>query len=352
MNEASKPLDLELHGCTFAKTVLMLIVLFYHSILYFGGTWFTRDPAVISPSLSYLAQWFNTFHIYGFALISGYLFYYGRMERGKYPTYGGFLLQKAKRLLVPYVFVVTLWVAPFHWFFFRCPFSEILDKYILGKSASQLWFLLMLFGVFAIFYPLANFFRDYTAVGAGAVLLSYAIALRAPYAFLSFYGLRNALTYLPIFWLGFVLRQYKDSSPARLLRKIPAPLLVAVHFGLYALWRYLSPMAGRHPLLGEGVTLLRFVVIAGGAVMAFSVLTRLASRVKEGKFLRLLTKCSMPIYLFHQQLVYIAVKLMNGVLPPYPQVPIVTTFALFGALGISVLLLKFRYTRPLVGEAM
>ena len=343
--------DPELSGCSFAKTVLMLLVLFYHSILFFSGTWFTKDPAEVSLPLTYLARWLNHFHIYGFALISGYLFHYGRIECGKYPTYRGFLLQKAKRLLLPYVFVAALWVAPFHWFFFRCGPKELIDKYLLGKSANQLWFLLMLFGVFMIFYPLAGFFHRHTLLGAAVVLTCHAASLYLPYSFLSYYGLRHALAYLPVFWLGFILRRDRDAAPARLLRRIPSAVLVAAHVGLFALVEFLGGRVG-----GEATLLmhaLRFSVTTGGAVMAFSVLVRLAERIPHrGRLFRLLTACSMPIYLFHQQIVYVAVTLMNRVMSPYLQVPIITLLALGISLGISLLLLRFRYTRPLVGAKM
>ena len=346
------PRDRELKACTFIKTVLMLSVLFYHAILFFSGTWFTADPAEISRPLTYLARWMNTFHIYGFALVSGYLFYYSRIECGKYPTYGGFLLTKVKRLLLPYLFVVTLWVIPFHWYFFRCSFSVIVDKYILGKSASQLWFLLMLFGVFLLFYPFARLFHRFPLAGAAFVLLAYVTSIRAPWGFLGYYGLRNALAYLPFFWLGFVLRQYKDARFTSLLLRIPAPIPPAVHIALFALREYLGTLS-----LGASFTpllrLLQFAVTTGGALAAYLTLRRLALRVRwERPFFLQLARCSMPIYLFHQQLVYIAVTLLNGVMSPYLQVPIVVAFALGGAWGISLLFLKFRYTRPLVGEKM
>ena len=344
------PRDRELTACTFIKTVLMLTVLLYHAILFFSGTWFTRDPAEVSRPLTYLARWMNTFHIYGFALVSGYLFYYSRIECGKYPTYGGFLLTKVKRLLVPYAFVALVWVAPFHWFFFRCQASELIDKYVLGRSASQLWFLLMLFWVFLIVYPLAGFFRKHTLMGAALVLASYVASVALPWSFLGYYGLRNALAYLPVFWLGFVLRQYKDARLPALLLRIPAAIPPAVHIALFALWEYLGTLslgASLAPLL----RLLQFTVTTGGALAAYLSLRRLALCVRWERPLFLhLSRCSMPIYLFHQQLVYIAVTLMNGVMSPYFQVPIVVIFALGGAWGIAALLLKFRATRPLIGE--
>lgn len=97
----------ELANCTFVKTVLMLLVVAYHSVVFWSGNWFMANPAEQSKILAGIASWLNSFHIYGFALVSGYLFYYLRYEEGKYGQYVPFLLQKAKRLLVPYVFAAA-----------------------------------------------------------------------------------------------------------------------------------------------------------------------------------------------------------------------------------------------------
>ena len=110
--------DLELKNCTFVKTMLMLIVVFYHSILFWSGNWFSAIPAQRLEILAGIASWLNSFHIYGFALVSGYLFYYLRYEKGKYGRYIPFLKQKAKRLLVPYVFAAAVWVIPISAAFF------------------------------------------------------------------------------------------------------------------------------------------------------------------------------------------------------------------------------------------
>lgn len=74
----------ELSNCNFIKTVLMVLVVFYHSILFWNGSWFTEDPIETSVILNILAAWLNSFHIYGFTLVSGYLFGYLKLEKGKY----------------------------------------------------------------------------------------------------------------------------------------------------------------------------------------------------------------------------------------------------------------------------
>lgn len=34
----------ELSNCTFLKTILMFLVVFYHCILYWSGSWFVGEP--------------------------------------------------------------------------------------------------------------------------------------------------------------------------------------------------------------------------------------------------------------------------------------------------------------------
>lgn len=52
-------------------------VLSQYPILGGGGSWLDNQPVIFkSKALSILAVWLNTFHIYGFTLVSGYIFQY------------------------------------------------------------------------------------------------------------------------------------------------------------------------------------------------------------------------------------------------------------------------------------
>ena len=104
----------ELKNCTPIKTILMLIIVLYHSmIIYAGGSWGPCTRATDAPILGYIAEWMNSFHIYAFTLISGYIFYYIKYENGGYQKYLPFLKNKALRLLVPYMFAAAVCVAPY-----------------------------------------------------------------------------------------------------------------------------------------------------------------------------------------------------------------------------------------------
>ncbi len=66
----------QLENVGFIKTVLMLTIILGHSCNFWRGDWFTKNPAIESYGLRLLSLYVNSFHIYAFALVSGYLFAY------------------------------------------------------------------------------------------------------------------------------------------------------------------------------------------------------------------------------------------------------------------------------------
>lgn len=160
--------DNELSNCTFVKTILMVFVVLYHSLLFWGNNWFTAiQPLTEAKPLYYLALFLNSFHIFGFTLVSGYLFYYSKFEKQSrsYQYYRKFIVNKALRLLIPYLFVSLVWAIPISVFFFKYGWKEIFVNFGLGVSPSQLWFLLMLFFVFMFFFPISPFIRNHNLIG-------------------------------------------------------------------------------------------------------------------------------------------------------------------------------------------
>ncbi len=72
----------QLDNCYFIKTVLMIIIVFYHSILFWSESWLTEvTPVFESKSLAVISSWLNSFHVYAFTLVSGYIFYFLKNEK-------------------------------------------------------------------------------------------------------------------------------------------------------------------------------------------------------------------------------------------------------------------------------
>lgn len=149
--------DENLSYCNFAKTLLMLCVVLCHSVAFYGGNWFTAlEPVQSNRFLGLLSSWLGTFHVQAFTLISGYIFYYLKKESGKYSDCKAFIINKVRRLLIPYVAISIIWIIPIGYLYYRYTFNDIIQYFILGQSPAQLWFLLMLFNVFVISYFLLD----------------------------------------------------------------------------------------------------------------------------------------------------------------------------------------------------
>ena len=102
--------------------------------------------------LALLSNWVGTFHTQTFTFASGYLFYMLRYEKGRYRNPGKDITRRVKQLCIPYITAALLWVIPSHWLVFGFKNDELIPFLLLGKAPGQLWFLIMLFGVFLIFY--------------------------------------------------------------------------------------------------------------------------------------------------------------------------------------------------------
>lgn len=198
----------DMQNCNFCKAILMLIIVLYHSGLFWTGNWFTATaPAQQSESISIFAHWLGTFHIYAFTLISGYIYYYVRYQRGGYDNQKKFIYNKINRLIIPYIAVAILWVIPLNAVFYSFNLYEITNKFVLGEAPSQLWFLLMLFGVFVISYPLSNFYVRHPHYSAILVGFLWIVGLIASVIIPNIFQISTTLQFILFFWLGFELRR-------------------------------------------------------------------------------------------------------------------------------------------------
>ena len=338
----------ELENCNFVKTILMLIVIFYHSFLFWGGSgWFTNNPALSGPGLGLMASWLGNIHIYAFTLVSGYIYAYIKYEKKKYDKFIPFTLNKTKRLLVPYLFVAICWVIPFCVYYLNYSVKGIFFDTFLGNSPSQLWFLVMIFVVFIMFDVLAKFFEKYDFWGAVVCIALYVFSIVGTKYLPNVFMIFKACSFAPLFWLGLKLRQ----KWSIIIRKIPALVFLVADIGIFLILRYV--------LVGEGLiftiisTAGTFVLRVLGGLTAFVCLQKLAdflSSWKNNKFFTALSKYSMPMFLFHQQIIYISISLLNGAIHPYLHGILNFVISSAVSFAISFILMKFAPTRFLIGE--
>lgn len=330
----------------FCKNSINVIgcVLSQHPFL--GGAWLDNQPVIFkSKVLSILAVWLNTFHIYGFTLVSGYIFQYLKYEKDKYQKFLLFIVNKAKRLLVPYVFVAIIWVIPISYALFSYTSKDIIFKYLLCTGPSQLWFLWMLFDIFCFVWIISNWLKnDFIAIFISCIawLIGYVCGTRFP----NIFCIWTAFNYLSFFILGMKLREKNTCF----LYKVPTILFVFMQLILFVVYQMTSSNSTILYRLVNLIALYSAHIL--GALMSSFVLWWLAEKVdwKNNKLFMIFSKYSMTIYLFHQQIIYVTIIWLNGKVNPYVHSFVNFLVALVLSSFISALLLKFKATRILIGE--
>jgi len=321
------------------KAILMLSIVLLHSMRVFGGGWGPCEPKTPAPVYGYIAEWLGSFAVAAFTLISGYLFCYIKYEKGGYEKYLPLILNKAKRLLVPYVFISAIYVIPIHILLFGT--EDLLVSFALGQAPEHLWFLLMLFGVFALFALITDFMYRHPVWGGVIICVLVCASMVLP----NYFQIATALRYSAFFYIGFIL--FKSDRVSNLLFRIPSVIYIVVDLLFFAATKVIRGDGMIFKLLGIGLT---FLLNIFGAVSAFIVLQKLFEKhLSDNRGLAFFAKHSMTIYLMHQPIIFLTIKFLNETMPPTVIVILSFVLSLGLSTAFSVLMYKTKVTRFLIG---
>lgn len=343
--------DRELLNCNFSKTILMLIIILYHSCVFWRGDWFTKNPAIESRFLYWVSVFLSHFHNYGFVIISGYVFFYLHFEVNRYASFWLFIKKKCMRLLMPYFSVLIFWVIPFAIALMKYDFSTVMSNYILGRAPNQLWFLLMLFWTYVISYYLSEVWnRNNVIVGLATSLFLYGFGFAAERIIPNCFQVWSATKYIIYFCLGFYLR--KNSKQTKLLIQ-HAELFAILYFVLFAFLRTVESYTnGKGTFYRIGYEIYLLILNSLGGVMIFLILQKFASAFTWDKasLIKKLEPFSLQMYLFHQQIIWLFILALNGIVHPLINVLINFYFACLIAYFMSLLFSKNKVLSKMMGH--
>ncbi|MDY3767272.1 MAG: acyltransferase [Lachnospiraceae bacterium] len=326
------------------KTAMMLAVVLYHSCMFFTGNWFDKvTPAYSANYFALFAKYLNTFHVQTFAMASGFLFYALKKECGKYSkNLKVDIGKRAKRLLFPYAITIIVWVLPFYIVFSGFDAKTIVYKYVLGCAPSQLWFLPMLFWLFLLAYV---FFRKHKPSQVG-LITSVLISMGGGYI-LSTIGFKNvlqivtAVRYAMYYYFGAYLYEKKIKPNAGLT-------ILSMTFSVGG-FMLSTQLAGSNYFVLKALNIVVSSFTSFAGIFMIYGFTNLIAIRKENKIWGNLKKNSFGIYLFHQQLIYPCIMLLNGRVHPVIQVAICFVVAICISSFMTKLLRKWKYTRIMFG---
>lgn len=331
--------------------VTVLVVIGHTAVMYTPDGAFSCVTG--SRALSALTRWLYLFHMPVFFAVSGCVF--SRcLAAGKYRRFLPFIGNKAKRLLVPYLFFGCLLVAPV---VYLCGLTSDslpacwLKDILLGSQPRHLWYLLSLFWMFLLAYlgkPLAKKPLLLLAAAAALYIALYRLLPVKLFGVLNLLQLRNTVKYLLYFFLGMVFDRYFDALQKLFLRcwwlllLLPAALcgsffIPETALGPYSLSDFTNPVfaaLGCLMCLGCAVHLARFVPGA-----------------EQSRVFLWLKRNSFGIYLFHAMLIYIIYYFMHGLNVPAPlMAALVPAVVIPVSGGLTELLRKLRL-RFALGES-
>ncbi len=173
----------------------------------------------------------------------------------------------------------------------------------------------------------------------------------------NYFGIWTAFQYTIFFVIGIRLYiltfeegESKKGFARFLFKQQNIPFYVIADLLLYVVHIVvLQNEGGIWKLIDIGIMLFLHCV---GTLMAILVLNSIANKINysNSKVFTALSCNSMPMYLFHQQIIYFTIYWLNGKVNPYLHAGINFVVALVCSFLISSLLMRWKVTRFLIGE--
>ena len=321
-----------------------LSVIIGHSIIVYSNTWNYYTMTNQSLFLSNLKKIIDIYQMPLFFFISGYLFYYIKIEKAGYVSQKKFTIVKFKRLLLPFYIVSFFYMVPlriiggYKPYIGKNIFSIYIKDILLGKDAGNLWFLPVLFSIFMIAYL---FSKKKSILSFSYTLILMELSVFAP----KLLFIKSIMLYLVFFYFGYLARcySYKINSKIKLLGIIFIVLLI-----LYFI-------IGEHGVLSR-FCLFNLKIALGllSCLLIYKVSINIMQKfpnVQNHTIIRLIDKNSFGIYLFHSPLLYPLLKFSSSKdINPYLFSLISFTILFSFSLTLAILLNKSKFLKFIVGK--
>ncbi len=324
------------------KTYMMIAVVLYHSMMFYTGTsWFTYiEPKGHFKIIELLAFFLNSFHVATFVAASGYLFFYKNYNSDKKKI----IKKKIDRLILPFIFTTICWVLPFEMIFFKPNIKNIFLKFFLATSPRQLWFLLMLFWNFVVFAYVIKKIKFNKKTLLIMYFISSILGVAISKLTLDIFQIGNAIQYLLYFYFGGFL--YHKKNYIEINKKIFMIVIIPIIL-LYP--SYLLNIS--NSLFAKIIYHLIMPCIKCCEILIIFIIARKIAQFKinNTKINEILENNSFGIYLFHQQIIYVIITIINNKLNVITQITISLIISILLSIVICNILRKNKISKKMFG---
>lgn len=321
------------------KVIATILVVLAHITRMYTGIGIVK-PLNNSISLNYLTKFIYSFHMPLFVSISGAIYYYVKVKLNRYNNNNKFLINKFKRLLIPYVAFGILYVAPV---MILCEFTNlsfieyIFKGILLSLDSRHLWYVLMLFNVFIIFQFGNKLINKYS----NHFILIFVVFNIISYWLPNYFQINNTFKYIIYFYFGYLFEKNKHKF------KINSNFCFIITFILLIIFNYLS-------LLNINFKINIFLNLIN-AILGIAFIYIISEYVNKEKIInsktyKAIEKNSFGIYLFHPMIIYVFYYFLGGEnISPYVLTIIVFVITMLLS-NLFTLLIRYLKLNILIGE--
>lgn len=286
----------------------ILSVVIGHSIIVYTDEWIWYNMQIQSNFLDNLKAVINIYQMPLFISLSGYLFYYLKIECGKYTNLVPFLQSKFKRLLLPFIVVGTFFMIPLRLLgdypayegnsFLNIFFFDL----IIGRDAGNLWFLPVLFIIFIAFFFYATYLFKKNNVSTFFHFIVFFIISLVSYKTPSTFFVNEAMYYAIFFFFGFQLFRFREQL-------LEHQLFILITSGILQF----SNLAFLSISIPDNIIFTAISVCVGIVASLFSclffytlflIINEANQKLATSKTVSFIDKNSFGLYLFHSSLLY------------------------------------------------
>lgn len=338
----------------YLKIIGVLLVVIGHCTSIYTGGWVFTSP-VNSPIYGLIASYVYTFHVPMLVFVSGAIYYYCRINKEKYSSIKSLIINKFKRLILPFLFVGIICSIPIKYIIGMTEgniFSNI-KSFILGSNTGHLWYLLMLFDIFIIFYLYEKFIlnRKYSIV---LNLILFSILYISSGFFTNIFQINRAIQYSIFFYLGYEFFRSKDKLILKLEKLksksilIMTPVLITISLVLILV----SKMKLSNIMLSKFFSLINVVIAIICITICYLIVYLINNRMKNiiikekiDKLINIIGKYSFSIYLLHEPIIFIILYFIaNKYISPNILVMVCLSISVSLSMLISVIYMKIKYS--------
>lgn len=303
---------------------IVLVVVGHVTILYSPE----KHPEIDTTWLKRFTSIIYLFHMPLFMAVSGSIYRIG-FKKGKYHEFLPLMLNKSKRILIPYFIVGLLFLLPVLYILGKESWSDadIYNKILLAKDPRHLWYLLALMWIFVFQFivdklKLNHWIQFGLAVIISTMLYKYSIIV-------DFYCLNQGIYYWPYFILGILVQDIVNFLQPKRGALVSILGVIACGIGCYVS----NNLAVDYIL---SLMLPCFIVII------LNIIADILMRgMSSSKWIGIIADYSFAIYLFHISVIFI-IHHYFGSYNPFLLIPAMFIFAMFVPVVIAMLIRKCR----------